>query len=62
MRVGMDPAGSVNDWITLLAERVRLGGAVDGAQDNYSALALWVGDPQLITLSPMPMTATLQGK
>ncbi|HEX8614146.1 MAG TPA: PP2C family serine/threonine-protein phosphatase [Telluria sp.] len=42
-------AGNVADWITLLAEQVRRRSDGDGTQDNYSALGVWVGDPQLVT-------------
>ncbi|SMC29532.1 Serine/threonine protein phosphatase PrpC [Andreprevotia lacus DSM 23236] len=40
-------AGSAQDWITLLSYRVDQ----QGARDNYSAIAVWVGDPQSITLT-----------
>ncbi|ATQ76378.1 protein phosphatase [Massilia violaceinigra] len=42
-------AGNVTDWITLLAEQVRQRSDCNGTQDNYSALGVWVGDPQLVT-------------
>ncbi|WP_035058388.1 PP2C family protein-serine/threonine phosphatase [Andreprevotia chitinilytica] len=40
-------ADSVEDWITLLAHQV----SRHGAHDNYSAIAVWVGNPQSITLA-----------
>lgn len=45
-------AGNVTDWITLLAAQVRQRSDGAGAQDNYSALGVWVGDPQLVTRAP----------
>lgn len=42
-------AGNVTDWITLLAGQVRQHSDGKAAQDNYSALGVWVGDPQLVT-------------
>jgi serine/threonine protein phosphatase PrpC len=39
-------AGSVQDWLTLLSYRVDQ----QGARDNYSAIAVWIGDPQCVTL------------
>ncbi|GAB3376373.1 PP2C family protein-serine/threonine phosphatase [Azotobacter armeniacus] len=40
-------AGSVEDWITLLSHKV----SCRGVQDNYSAIAVWIGSPQSITLA-----------
>jgi serine/threonine protein phosphatase PrpC len=45
-------AGTVEEWITLLAGQVRQDSDLHGTQDNYSALAVWVGDPQLVTRAP----------
>ncbi|KAF0811563.1 Serine/threonine phosphatase stp [Andreprevotia sp. IGB-42] len=46
-------AGSAEEWITLLAAQV----GQRMAQDNYSAIAVWVGDPQCVTLTRLVQPA-----
>lgn len=48
----LQAAGTVTDWIALLAEQVRQRSDGEGTQDNYSALGVWAGDPQLVTRAP----------
>lgn len=44
-------AGSAEDWVTLLAHRV----TQSAQMDNYSAIAVWVGEPELVTLAQTPL-------
>ncbi|TKD35184.1 serine/threonine-protein phosphatase [Azotobacter chroococcum] len=47
LEVQLQLAASVEDWIALLSHKV----CCRGMQDNYSAIAIWIGDPQSITLA-----------
>ncbi len=44
---------SVDDWLTLLVGEVRTRAGPDGQSDNYSALAIWLGHPERVTLTSM---------
>ncbi|MCY1187419.1 hypothetical protein D9M73_283950 [compost metagenome] len=41
-------AGSPNEWMAI--QRLRLESLTPRPADNYSALAVWVGEPQQVTL------------
>ncbi len=43
----LDAAGSAEAWLDHMAGRIQAAGLPN--QDNYSALALWVGDPHEVT-------------
>lgn len=41
---------AVDDWLTLLVDEARRRSALSDHRDNYSALAVWVGNPESVTL------------
>ncbi len=43
-------AHTVDDWVTLLVEAARQRFEIAERADNYSALAVWVGSPESVTL------------
>ncbi|WP_426400785.1 PP2C family protein-serine/threonine phosphatase (plasmid) [Ralstonia sp. R-29] len=45
---------TVDDWLVLLAEEVRKHGRASAHMDNYSALAVWIGNPAQVTLAAIP--------
>lgn len=42
---------TVDDWLALLVGEVRKRTGSDGQTDNYSALAIWLGHPERVTLA-----------
>lgn len=42
---------TVDDWLTVLVGEVRTRAGSDGQTDNYSALAIWLGHPERVTLA-----------
>lgn len=42
---------TVDDWLALLADAARTHAGADGQTDNYSALAVWIGHPERVTLA-----------
>ena len=42
---------TVDDWLTLLADAAKTHTGPDGQTDNYSALAVWIGHPERVTLA-----------
>lgn len=43
-------ANTVDDWVTLLVDAARQRLDLSGRADNYSALAVWIGSPEAVTL------------
>jgi serine/threonine protein phosphatase PrpC len=44
---------TVSDWLTLLADAIRQRSELSGSVDNCSALAVWIGNPESVTLVAM---------
>lgn len=42
---------TVDDWLAVLVEAARTHAGPDGQTDNYSALAVWIGHPERVTLA-----------
>lgn len=42
---------TVDDWLTVLVDEARTRAGSDGQTDNYSALAIWLGHPERVTLA-----------
>jgi serine/threonine protein phosphatase PrpC len=44
---------TVDDWLAVLIEAAKTNAGPDGQADNYSALAVWIGHPERVTLAPI---------
>ena len=49
MQQALHLVNTSQEWLTMMHQALKNGGA-DGEQDNYSAMAVWVGSPQDTTL------------
>jgi len=44
---------TVDDWLAVLVGEAKTRAGPDGQTDNYSALAVWLGHPERVTLAPV---------
>ncbi len=50
MQQSLHMVNTPEEWLTLMNQIIRNGQPDNGQQDNYSALAVWMGTPQDTTL------------
>ena len=50
MQQSLHMVNTPEEWLTLMQQIIRNGQPDNGQQDNFSALAVWIGSPQDTTL------------